>query len=75
MIEAVREGYRWWNWGGTWASQKSLHHFKAGWGAQDRPYSYLTKISPDKIELLKRNLDEIIDSFPYYYLAPFEALR
>ena len=35
MLDAVRSGFRWWNWGGTWETQQSLHHFKRGWGAAE----------------------------------------
>ena len=74
MLDAVRSDYRWWNWGGTWASQVSLHHFKEGWGAIERPYTYVTKASPDALQGLHRDRQAMSDAFPYYFLYPFSAL-
>jgi len=74
MIEAVKKGYRYWNWGGTWHSQKSLHHFKAGFGALDYPYTYLIKASDKSVALMKTNFSELTSAFPYYYLFPFDQL-
>jgi hypothetical protein len=74
MLDAVRSGYRWWNWGGTWQSQKSLHHFKAGWGAQDRPYAYLVHAKPDAVDALRRDRQAVTGAFPFYFLYPFNLL-
>ncbi len=75
MEDAVRRGYRWWNWGGTWATQSSLHHFKAGWGAVDRPYAYLVNSTPDGMVFLRRHQATVAGWFPYYYTHPYEATR
>lgn len=75
MLDAVRAGYRWWNWGGTWRSQVSLHHFKEGWGAVERPYTYLTHASLPAMEKLRRDRQAVSDAFPYYFIYPFSALE
>lgn len=75
MRDAIRRGYRWWNWGGTWASQTSLHHFKAGWGAADRPYAYLVNSTPEGMVFLKRHQAQMASAFPYYYTHPYEVAR
>lgn len=74
MLDAVRSGYRWWNWGGTWVTQKSLHHFKAGWGAQDWPYTYLVHAKSGAIEALKRDRQAVAGAFPFYFIYPFHLL-
>lgn len=74
MLDAVKSGYRWWNWGGTWITQKSLHHFKAGWGAKDRPYTYLTHATQRGIEALKNDRALVAQAFPYYFTYPFHLL-
>lgn len=74
MLESVRKGIRRWNWGGTWLNQRSLHHFKAGWGARDFPYTYVVYALPDALEHLKGNRARFEKAFPYYYLYPFAAL-
>ena len=74
MQDAIADGFRWWNWGGTWTSQKSLHHFKAGWGAEDRPYTYLISSSQRGRSVLAANKERLNDLFPYYYTYPYDQL-
>ena len=74
MLDAIGKDFRWWNWGGTWASQHSLHHFKAGWGAVDSPYSYYTHASKRGLEMLQLDCDYIAKMFPFYYVYPFNQL-
>jgi hypothetical protein len=76
MTEHARAGCRHWNWGGTWRSQESLHHFKRGWGADDRPYAYLVHAGPGAVDALadgpRTRLVEETGGF--YYLYPFDRL-
>ena len=74
MRDAVTRGYSRWNWGGTWLSQSSLYHFKAGWGATDLPYRYLTRVNPDSFQEIKSSLGEIAGRNPYYYILPFNSV-
>lgn len=74
MVDAVEKGFRWWNWGGTWVSQKTLHHFKAGWGAKDYPYSYLVNASSRGMDALQSDRDSVARAFPYFYVFPFDQL-
>jgi hypothetical protein len=74
MLALIPRGFRWWNWGGTWVAQRSLHHFKAGWGAQDRPYTYLVNCAPSRRAEISARRDEMAAAFPYYYIFPFAAL-
>lgn len=71
---AVEQGYHLWNWGGTWRSQESLHHFKAGWGAEDREYGYLICAPGDAPRRLAATMPQLATAFPYYYLYPFNRL-
>jgi hypothetical protein len=73
MLHAVRDGFRYWNWGGTWNSQTTLHHFKAGWGAIDRPYRYVVRATPEAQEFWRARRHDVVQAFPYYYVYPFEA--
>ncbi len=73
MLDATRCGYRHWNWGGTWKSQTTLHHFKAGWGAADLPYNYVIHASPRAMNLWQDRRAALVDAFPYYFLFPFQA--
>lgn len=73
MCDAVREGVRRWNWGGTWPTQRTLFHFKQGWGAREWPYSYVvtSRDSGRRLSVLKSRLHEL---FPYYYVYPYDRL-
>ncbi len=73
MTRAVERGALWWNWGGTWHSQHSLHRFKAGFGAMDMPYTYIIQCEKDFPELLINN-PEISEAFPWMYLYPYHLL-
>jgi lipid II:glycine glycyltransferase (peptidoglycan interpeptide bridge formation enzyme) len=74
MKDAVVRGFKIWNWGGTWASQKSLHHFKAGFGAIDRPYKYYIITDVGIRDLLQNAKSEITRNFPNWYLYPYAEL-
>jgi hypothetical protein len=71
MLWASREGFRWWNWGGTWLAQQSLYHFKAGWGAIDLPYTYLINVSEQVVSRVQAHLSALQGAFPYYYIFPY----
>jgi hypothetical protein len=73
MKDAVQMGYNWWNWGGTWASQGGVYHFKSQWGTSDKPYYYYTKIFNK--DILSRTKEELLKEYPYFYVAPFEHIN
>ncbi len=74
MLRGIERGFRWWNWGGTWHTQKSLHHFKSGWGAMDMPYTYLITLGDRALERLRRDTNAVQAAFPYFYLYPYHQL-
>lgn len=75
VLECTRKGYRVWNWGGTWRSQVSLHHFKAGWGSRDHLYSYLVRARSDALARFLQAPHGLMDAFPYFYLYPLNRLH
>lgn len=74
MHWAAEQGYTRWNWGGTWGAQDSLHHFKAGWGAEDRRYRYFIVAEAAGVDSIRIQRDALRTLFPYYYVYPFAAL-
>ena len=70
MADAISDGYSTWNWGGTWHTQHSLHHFKRGWGAEDKEYSYVIYAR----ESLIKSLQAERMSVPWFYLYPYDKL-
>lgn len=73
MIDAAKEGYRYWNWGGTWETQHGVYQFKKQFGAKDFPYQYFVKIH-DK-SLLKLSRQQLSEAFPYFYSVPFRMVQ
>ncbi|MGL1863448.1 MAG: GNAT family N-acetyltransferase [Pseudodesulfovibrio sp.] len=73
MAEAVSTGAEIWSFGGTWVSQKGVYQFKSGFGAEDWPYLYFTKIYNGSI--LDQNSESLLEQYPYYYVVPFSALK
>jgi hypothetical protein len=71
---AAARGCRRWNWGGTWRSQGSLHHFKAGWGAEDHPYSYVVCATEPGLRRIREQREAVSAAFPYYYAYPHHLL-
>lgn len=73
MQDAVNSGYRYWNWGGTWLSQKEVYNFKKRWGTTDYPYKYYTKLNKPK--LLHCSKEEILEEYPGFFVVPFSRLE
>jgi len=73
MIEAIKGGYRNWNWGGTWLTQGGVYDFKKKWGTTDNRYFYYTKIY--KPEVLNATQDFLLKEYPYFFVVPFSALK
>lgn len=73
MTDAAAKGFRWWNWGGTWLTQDGLYQFKRSWGAIDMPYRYFTTIADQRVT--KRSKAELLNDYPYFYVAPFSLLQ
>ena len=72
MCDAARNGYAWWNWGGTWHSQDGVYRFKSRWGTLDRPYAYHVQLN--RVDLESRDKREILDAYPFFYVLPFTAV-
>jgi hypothetical protein len=73
MREAAKRGHRYWNWGGTWAAQSGVYHFKKRWGTYDQPYTYYVNIREDHV--LQHPREELLAEYPYFYVTPFEQLN
>lgn len=73
MKAAGEEGFRHWNWGGTWQSQGGVYDFKRKWGAEDNPYYYYTRIYNS--ELLEQDKATLLAEYPNQYVVSFEHLK
>ena len=73
MLDAAQNGYKWWNWGGTWKSQEGVYKFKKKWGAEDRPYQYYTCLKNK--DILSLSTETLLKAYPDFYVLPFGALK
>jgi hypothetical protein len=73
MLEAVDSGYRYWNWGGTWATQEGVYKFKKSWGAVDAPYNYYSIVFNDSVLGMSR--EQLLSNYAYFYTVPFGWLK
>lgn len=72
MNEAYNNGYKWWNFGGTWALQDGVYRFKSKFGACDRLYHYYTLLNNK--DILNSTKEELLVEYPYFYVLPFKCL-
>jgi hypothetical protein len=72
MCLAAREGFEWWNWGGTWASQEGVYRFKKKWGAQDKLYYYYCRLADRQV--LHASRQALLEAFPGFFVVPFDKL-
>ena len=62
------QGFKLWNWGGTWRSQEGVYRFKNRWGAEDMVYRYFNK---KKEDISEESLEEFKEKFPFFYLCKY----
>jgi hypothetical protein len=73
MLDAIKDGYRYWNWGGTWLSQGGVYEFKKKWGTTDFSYYYYTRIYDERMLELDKSI--LLKEYPFIFVAPFSKLR
>lgn len=74
MKDAAQRGYRYWNWGGTWHTQKGVYDFKKRWGTKDFPYYYYIKAYRGISNIKSLDKSEVSKEYPYFYSIPFSLL-
>jgi hypothetical protein len=73
MQNGALNGYKYWNWGGTWHSQTNLYRFKSRFGAKDYEYYYLININNK--DILNSTKEILLNEYPYFYTVPFSVLN
>ena len=73
MKKAVDNGFKYWNWGGTWKTQDGVYDFKKKWGAKDNKFKYYTKIYDQN--LLNLSASDLLENFPNIFVLPFDKLN
>jgi hypothetical protein len=74
MLDAVSKGCKWWNWGGTWLSQKGVYHFKSRWGTKDYKYKYFVKVHSEIEDIKNQGIAKILENYRYFYVLPFSEM-
>ena len=69
MQDYTYQGYKWWNWGGTWKTQKGVYRFKKKWAAQDFKYYYYCQIN--NLELMNIPQQSLLSEYEGFYIMPF----
>jgi len=72
MVEGMKQGYKYWDWGGTPKSNEDLYKFKKRWGTEDRRYFYQSKIINSLI--LDASSKQLQSAYPGMFVAPYDAL-
>lgn len=76
MRDAVIErNEKYWNWGGTWLSQRGVYKFKSRWGTKDHHYKYHIKLYKEPSFLRALPMESYLHSYPYFYTIPFHLLK
>ena len=69
LLDAMKHNFKWFNWGGTWLTQKGVYRFKKQMGSADYPYQYYTYIK--KQGILDKSPEEILELYPDFYVFNF----
>ena len=67
-------GCAYWNWGAS-NPGSGVYNFKRAWGTKDVPYGYYTTLFCPPARLCEMGIDRLAEMFPWYYVAPFDAVR
>lgn len=73
MKQAIAEGYKYWNWGGTSMSAENVFRFKDSWGTENGEYNYYTKILSEDVYMLSRA--DIEQYMEYFFLVNYDKLE
>lgn len=74
LVRAAKAGCLYWNFGGTWDTQKDVYNFKRSLGAVDFTYYYFIK-SYDRHDHIKElKPADLVREYPGFYVLPFSEL-
>ncbi|WP_323757898.1 GNAT family N-acetyltransferase [Roseivirga sp.] len=73
MKDASEQGYKLWNWGGTWETQEGVYRFKKRWGTFDEKYYYHTQINNK--DIFQSTPEELLSEYTDFFVLPFNQLN
>jgi hypothetical protein len=74
MEQAAKEGYIYWNFGGTWESQEDVYNFKHSFGAVDFIYYYFIASYGDLSQIKRMTPQDLKKEYPGFFVLPYSAL-
>lgn len=74
MEQGTRDGYLYWNFGGTWKTLEDLYHFKRSFGAIDFVYYYFITAHADDTHIKELESADLEREYPGFYVMPYSEL-
>ncbi len=74
MVDAIKDGFNVWNWGGTWLDQSGVYNFKKKWGAVDKKYTYFNR-TYKAADLYQFGIERLTDEYSNFYVVPFKEFE
>jgi len=71
MLDAATEGFRCWNFGGTWVTQEGVKAFKDSWASTNRDYHYFVLDFGGLDALRHADRAQLLEDYYGFYLYPF----
>ncbi len=75
MNNAYRNGFKYWNFEGTWLNQEGVYNFKKSFGAVDKSYYYFVKVNREMEYFAKLGREQLLREYQYFYVLPFNAFQ
>lgn len=72
LKDGAEQGFKRFNWGGTWLSQTGVYQFKKKWHTHESRYQYWTTLGDTR--LLQQTPQALAGAYPYWYVAPYAVL-
>lgn len=73
MIDAWHQGFKLWNWGGTWLTQEGVYRFKKKWAAKEKRYFYYTYVKNENV--YRSRMEELTEDYGNFFVIPYSELR
>lgn len=70
MHNKFQNGFKAWNWGGTWQSQEGVYRFKSRFGSTNRVYRYFNWCDA---RIKASTPEETLRHYPYCYVRKFKS--
>jgi len=74
MLQAARDGYSYWNFGGGGKRMENLYHFKRSFGSIDFVYHYFTTVHADDTHIKELEPSDLAREYPGFYVIPYSEL-